>query len=126
MVDWVHAVEVLVRIAVKYPQSAYAGLTLFLQASWQHLSRAVPGVEGHLQSTKDAIQGKFIPSLMGLREAEVNDNMRALFANIVKQGGLNLRSPVAAAPRHHKSSLEWSVVLVKLLRAGDELELVEH
>ena len=46
--NWVHAVEVLARIAVKYPQSAYAGLTILLQAKWQHLSRAVPGVEGHL------------------------------------------------------------------------------
>ena len=45
---WVHTVEVLARIAVKYPQSAYAGLTMLLQAKWQHLSRAVPGVEGHL------------------------------------------------------------------------------
>ena len=83
--DWVHAVEVLARIAVKYPQSAYAGLTMSLQAEWQHLSRAVPGEEDHLQPIKDAIWGKFIPALMGQTEAEVvDDNMRALFANSVK------------------------------------------
>ena len=83
--DWVHAVEVLARIAVKYPQSAYAGLTMSVQAEWQHLSRAVPGVEGHLQPTKDAIRGKFILALMRLTGAEaVDDGMYALFANSVK------------------------------------------
>ena len=64
---------------------------------------------------------------MGLTGAEVgDDNMRALFANSVKQGGLNLRDPVVAAPRHRQSSLEGSAVLVKSLRAGDELDSVEH
>ena len=28
--NWVHAMEVLAHIAVKYPQSAYAGLTMLL------------------------------------------------------------------------------------------------
>ena len=71
-----------------------------LQAKLQHLSRAVTGVEGHLQPIENAIQGKFIPTLMGLTEAEVDNNMRALFANSVKQGRLNLRDSVVAAPCH--------------------------
>ena len=104
--NWVHAVKVLAHIAVKYPQSACAGLTILLQAEWQHLSHTVPGVEGHLQPIEDAILGKFILALMGLVEAKVDNDMRALFANSVKQGGLNLRDPVATAPRHRESSLE--------------------
>ena len=64
---------------------------------------------------------------MGLTGAEaVDDDMRALFANSVKQGGLNLRNPVVAAPRHRQSSLEGSAVLVKSLRARGKLDLVEH
>ena len=115
--NWVHTVEVLARIEVKYPQSAYAGLTMSLQAEWQHLSRAVPGVKGHLQPIEDAIRGKFIPALMGLTGTEtVDDDMRALFANSVKQGGLNFRDLVVATPRHRWSSLEGSAVLVKSLR----------
>ena len=98
-----------------------------LQAEWQHLSCAVPGVEGRLQPIEDAIWGKFIPALMGLTGAEpVDDGMRALFTNSVKQGGLNLRDPVVAAPRHRQSSLEGSAVLVKSRRAGGELDSVEH
>ena len=63
---------------------------------------------------------------MGLAEAEVNDDMHARFAKSVKQGGLNLRDPVVAAPRHCQSSLKGSTVLVKSLRAGGKLDSVEH
>ena len=98
-----------------------------LQAEWQHLSHAVPGVEGQLQPIEDAIRGKFIPALIGLTGAEAVDNdMRALFANSLKQDGLNPRDPVVAAPRHRQSSLERSAMLVKSLRAGGELDSVEH
>ena len=111
--NWVHAVEVLTRIVVQNPQSAYTRLTMLLQAEWQYLRRAVTGVKAHLQPTKDAIWSKFIPVLMGMTEAEVNNDMRALFTNSVKQGDLNLRDPVAATPRHRQSSLERSAVLIK-------------
>ena len=64
---------------------------------------------------------------MGLMEAEVvDDNMRALVANSVKQDSLNLRDPVVAVPCHCQSFLEGSAVLVKLPRAGGKLDLVEH
>ena len=61
----------------------------------------MPGVEGHLQPIEYAIWGKFIPALMGLMEAEVDDDIRAMFVNSVKQGGQHLRDPAAAAPYHH-------------------------
>ena len=63
---------------------------------------------------------------MGLTEAEVGGNIRALFTNSVNQGGLNIRDPVVTAPRHCQSSLEGSIVLVKSLRTGCDLNLVEH
>ena len=120
-------VEVLARIVVKYPESVYAGLTMSLQDKCQYPSRAVPGVKGHLQPIEEAIRGKFIPALMGLTGAgAVDDDIRALFASSVKQHGLNLRDLVVAAPRHRQSSLEGSAVLVKSLRAGGELDSVEH
>ena len=53
---------------------------------------------------------------MGLTEAEVKNYMRALFANSVKQGGLNLSDPVVVVPCHRQSSIEGSDVLVKFLR----------
>ena len=61
----------------------------------------VPGVKSHLQPIEETIWGKFIPVLMGLTVVEtVDDDMRALFANSVTQGGLNLCDPVVAALRH--------------------------
>ena len=61
-----------------------------------------------------------------MTEAEVNNDMRALFARSVTQGGLNLHNPLVVAPRHRQSSLDGSTVLVKSLRAGGKLASVEQ
>ena len=46
--------------------------------------------------------------------------------NSVKQGGLKQRDPVVAASCHSQSSLEESSLPVKSLRAGGEVDSVEH
>ena len=63
--QWVHGVEVLARIAGKYPQAAYHGFATSLQAEWQYMSRAVPGLEAYLQPIEDAIGRDLIPALLG-------------------------------------------------------------
>jgi hypothetical protein len=63
--DWVHRVKGLSRIAVQYPQTAYHGFATLLQAEWQYTSRAVPGLEAHLQLIEDAIKDNLIPALLG-------------------------------------------------------------
>jgi hypothetical protein len=50
---------------VKYPQAAYHEFATSLQAEWQYMSRAIPGLEAHLQTIEDAIKGDFIPGLLG-------------------------------------------------------------
>jgi hypothetical protein len=42
---WVAGIGILARIASRFPQMAYAGLVLSLQAKWQYLCRVVPGAE---------------------------------------------------------------------------------
>ena len=42
---WVAGIEILARIASRFPQTAYAGLVSSLQAEWQYLCRVVPGAE---------------------------------------------------------------------------------
>jgi hypothetical protein len=125
--EWVHGVKVLSRIAVQYPQAAYHGFATSLQAEWQYMSRAVPGLETHLQPIEDAIQGKFIPALMGCTvEEAARIDFRTLLTHGVKQGGLNLRNPVAAAPKLRQSSVEATAVLVKSLLEGTALDTEEH
>jgi hypothetical protein len=124
--SWVEGVRALSKVAAKYPQSAYAGFTMSLQAEWQYLCRCVPGVGAHLAPVEDAIQQQLIPALLGVKFEEVSSDFRRMLANSVKQGGLNLRDPVAAADAQHEASREASVVLVKSLRESGELDTVEH
>ena len=40
---WVAGIGILAPIRSRFPQTAYAGLVLSLQAEWQYLCRVVPG-----------------------------------------------------------------------------------
>ena len=125
--QWVHGVEVLARIAGKYPQAAYHGFATSLQAEWQYMSRAVPGLGDYLQPIEDAIGRDLIPALLGCTaEQAAKPDFRTLLGHGVKQGGLNLRNPVTAAPRLRQSSVEATAVLVRSLLEGAGLDTVEH
>ena len=52
---WAHEVKVLVKIARKHPQSAYAGLGMSLQLEWQYLQRTVPGVRTLMGTIEEAL-----------------------------------------------------------------------
>jgi hypothetical protein len=60
---WVAGIEILARIASRFPQTVYVGLVSSLQAEWQYLCRVVPGAEQFLGPIKSAICEKFIPAL---------------------------------------------------------------
>ena len=42
--EWVETIETLGRFAIRYPQTAYAGLAMSLQAECKYLMWTVPGV----------------------------------------------------------------------------------
>ncbi len=85
-------VEILARIALRFHQAAYAGLTSSLQAEWQYICRVVPGAEHYLGPIKTAICKKFIPALLQVSDP-VDDNLRQLLSQGVKFGGLALQNP---------------------------------
>ena len=117
----------LSRIAGKYPQVAYHGFATSLQAEWQYMSRAVPGLGAHLQPIEDAIEHDLILALLGCTaEQAAKPDFRTLLGHGVKQGGLNLRNRVTVAPRLRQSSVEATAVLVKSLLEGTDLDTVEH
>ena len=91
------------------------------------MSHAVLGLEKHLQPTEGAIQRDLIPSLLGCTtEESTKPKSRTLLDHGVKQGGLNLRDSVAAGPLLRQISVEVTVVLVKSLLEGTDLDTVEH
>jgi len=124
--SWVAGVKALAKVAARYPQAAYHGFAMSLQAEWQYLCRCLPGVGPHLQPIEDAIHQVLIPALLTMPPEQVAPDFRRLLANSVKKGGLGLRNPVASADRLYQASKEATAVLVKSLREGGELDSVEH
>ena len=57
----VYGAKTLLRISVNYPQLANHEFSTLIQEEWQYTSRAIPGLETHLQPVEDFIQGNFLP-----------------------------------------------------------------
>ncbi len=122
---WVAGVEILARIALRFPQTAYVGLALSLQAKWQYICRVVPGAEHYLAPIKTTICEKFIPALLQVSDP-VGDTFCQLLLQGVKMGGLTLCNPVASTLHLHRSSVNACDILVKALHNGGGLSAEAH
>ena len=58
MEAWAHGVKVLAKIALRHPQSAYAGLGMLLKSEWKYLQRTVPGVSILMGPIEKALREK--------------------------------------------------------------------
>ena len=72
MEAWANRVKVLAKISQRHPQSAYAGLGMFLLSEWQYLQRTVPGVGTLMGHIEEALREKFPPSLFGGEEIDAD------------------------------------------------------
>ncbi len=84
---WGAAVKTLALVAVKYPQTAYAGFTFCLQNEWQYLQRVVADTGPFFDPLEKAIRSKFIPALLGLRADEITGKYWELLTHSVTKGG---------------------------------------
>ena len=120
---WVEGVRILAGFAGRYPQTAYAGLVMSLQAEWQYLQRTVPGVEEHMGELEVVLREEFIPALFGGRPP---DNMRDIFGHSVKRGGLGILDPTQAAAHNYATSQECCGELVESLVQREGLNYAAH
>ena len=123
---WAEGVKALARVAIRFPQTAYVGLTWSLQAEWQYLSRVSPRAAEHLGPIEDALRKVFLPALFGRPNMTVSDEDRLLYTNSVKAGGLGIRDPCQEATALNQTSKEASKVLVHALVEGTDLSLTGH
>ncbi len=122
---WVTGIETLARIAVRFPQTAYAGLVSSLQAKWQYICCVVPGAGQYLEPVESALCEKFIPALLQVSEP-VDDVFCQLLSHGVKMGGIAIKNPVTSAPHLHQCSMDASNILVKALHNGGGLNAEAH
>jgi len=112
--------------AVRYPQAAHTGLTRSLQGEWQYICRVMEGAEQYLGPLEKAIREVFLPNLLGVDKADIDDDMRNLISHSVKNGGMAIPNPVEAAPLLYESSVNASSILVESLLTGGNLNQKAH
>ena len=121
---WADGVRILASIAKQYPQTAFAGLTISLQAEWQYVARTVPGINYIFEPVERAIRHHFIPALLGIDK--VDGELRTLLAGGLKQGGLGIRNVVDSANALYETSREACDLLVESMLEGKRLRLGSH
>ena len=122
---WVRGVEKLAKVAKRYPQTAYVGLTKSLQAEWQYIQRVTPDIGPHFERIEAAIRDTFLPALLG--DGKVPDEtLRALMALGSKEAGIGITDPVASAPHCHEASEAATGVLTGSLLMGEALNGASH
>ena len=121
---WADGVKILSSIAKRYPQTAYAGLTIWLQAEWQYVARTVPGINHIFEPVEQAIRRYFIPALLGVEV--VDAELRTLLAGGLKQGGLGIRNAVDSANALYEASKKACSELVECMLSDKKLNLAVH
>jgi hypothetical protein len=72
--QWVQGIALLAKVAKRYPQTAFAGLTNSLQQEGQYLQRVVPECE----PVEEDIQTVFLPALLEATEGECQRELMVL------------------------------------------------
>ena len=83
-------------------------------------------MEEHLQPVEDAIREYLLPALLRCRPEEIDDDFRRLLSHGVKQGGVNIRNPVEAAPRLRQTSLAAGGLLAAAIVDGTAVNMEDH
>ena len=60
---WKEPVAILAGVALKHPQSAYAGLQNSLQQEWAFVHRVTPGVGAAFGPVEETLREVFVPAL---------------------------------------------------------------
>jgi hypothetical protein len=119
--QWVHGVEMLAKVAQRFPQTAYAGLSKSLQMEWQYLQRVTLNTAEAFGPIEDALAGTFLPSLLAEDGQGVN-SLRSLLVLPVQQAGLGVPNPTNTAVPCYAASKASTSLLAASLLDGNELD----
>ena len=122
---WANGVRALARVARRYPQAAYAGLTKSLQCEWQFTQRVTPDSARLFEPVENALRNHFVPALLGDGN-EVEHDLRILTSLGVKQAGVGIADPTATADACFAASEAATMALTKALLDGTPLDVAAH
>ena len=116
---WAEAVEILANIAVKYPQTAYAGFTFCLQNECQYVSHVCADTVPFFQSLEVSIWKYFCPALTGIRTHEIDAVYWELLSQSVKKVRLTMHNTLNSTA-HLLDTLKAATKHLVLLMVDDE------
>ena len=121
---WTESIATLAGVALKHPQSAYAGPQKSLQQEWAFVQRVTPGVGAAFAPVEEALREVFLSALFrGLTEGlPTSENTRLP----VKHAGLAIPDPVLMAPEKCTASCVITGHLVLALRGQTTFWTADH
>ena len=109
------AIGTLAKLAPKYPQAVYSGYAICLQNEWQYLCRTTPGIAALLEPVERALWTELLPAFLGVDASTIPNGFQELFALTIRQGGMGIRNPMAAAEEYYDTSVSCTGYLVETL-----------
>ena len=111
---WTESIATLAGVALKHPQSAYAGMQKSLQQEWAFVQRVTPGVGALFGPVEEVLREVFLPALFrGMTEGLPTRESTRLPVN---QAGMAIPDPVLTAPEKWTASCVITGHLVAALR----------
>jgi hypothetical protein len=101
---WISSVETLVKVAKRYPQTVYAGLTRSLQMEWQYTLRVVPEVAAQFERVESALANSFLPIVFGLNEVPVSEGLHVRAKLLARWSGAGIPDPSEIAKECYNTS----------------------
>ena len=123
--QWVEGVHTLSKVARRYPQTAYAGLSKSLQAEWQYVQRVTPNLDQTFAPLEKAIAEVFLPALLDSTIEEAA-HLCSLIALPVRFGGLGIPDPTTTGAACYSASTDATSLLTESLILGTTLCAQEH
>ena len=81
---WVSSIDVLSKLAIKYPQAIYVSYKLCLQAEWQYLCRCMSDIAKLFDPLEKAVWDKLLPALLGIKVEDIDHCFRKHLLYAVK------------------------------------------
>ena len=127
--QWVESIKIFGRIAKRYPQTAFAGLSKSLQMEWNYVQRIIPSISDKFVLIEKALTEHFLPALFGEGEVigpAVIADLWDILCLPVKHAGLGIFNPAHQADHNFQVSESITKDISTSLRDNSELDAMVH
>lgn len=123
---WVQGIESLAAAALKFPQSAHAGLLKSYQHRWTFMQRVIPQISARFAPVEAALKDVYLTSLFGRTDIDSHVHVREMSALPIRHGGLSIPKPVVSASLNNHGSCFVSTKVLLSVQQKQPFDLSAH